>query len=152
MSAAEQVLEVQADAVQVARRVTRHRFGLLYRCCFLVGVDDTGRRVLMPLPTLPHTRWTLFIIGRASDCDLLLHSPFVSRHHARLLVATDEIVLADLGSRHGTIVNGERLDPGREQRLELGARLSFGDGELTLCSAGDAWDWVRADPRSSQWT
>src|SRR5262249_37169709 len=148
MSAAEPVtngnlsVDTQADAAAVACRVTRHRFGRLYRCHFLAGVDG-GQRVLLPLPTLPHTRWTLFIIGRASDCDLLLHSAFASRHHARLLVAADEIVLADLSSRHGTLVNRERIEPGREHRLELGARISFGDGELTLCSAGEAWDWVR---------
>jgi hypothetical protein len=46
-------------------------------------------------------------IGRASDCDLIIDRPDVSRHHAELLkldAATYE--LRDLGSTNGTQVNG----------------------------------------------
>jgi ABC-type multidrug transport system ATPase subunit/pSer/pThr/pTyr-binding forkhead associated (FHA) protein/ABC-type multidrug transport system permease subunit len=49
-------------------------------------------------------------IGRAADCDLLLDSPLVSRHHARLERSGATHVLIDLGSTNGTYVNSQRID------------------------------------------
>jgi ABC-type multidrug transport system ATPase subunit/pSer/pThr/pTyr-binding forkhead associated (FHA) protein/ABC-type multidrug transport system permease subunit len=49
-------------------------------------------------------------IGRAGDCDLLLDSPLVSRHHARLERAGPTHLLIDLGSTNGTYVNSQRID------------------------------------------
>ena len=46
-------------------------------------------------------------IGRAG-ADLVLEQPLVSREHAELLWQGDRHVLRDLGSEHGTFVNGER--------------------------------------------
>ena len=63
------------------------------------------------------------IIGRSSTADLALSDPFLSRQHARLLLADDELAIEDLGSRNGTFVNGAKLDgpmslsPGDEIRL-----------------------------------
>ncbi len=54
-----------------------------------------------------HDRLT---IGRASECDLLLDSPLVSRHHARLERSGPTHVLSDLGSTNGTYVNSQRID------------------------------------------
>jgi ABC transport system ATP-binding/permease protein len=44
-------------------------------------------------------------IGRAAECDLVLDSPLVSRHHARLERSGPTHVLTDLGSTNGTYVN-----------------------------------------------
>jgi ABC-type multidrug transport system ATPase subunit/pSer/pThr/pTyr-binding forkhead associated (FHA) protein len=55
-------------------------------------------------------------IGRATDCDLLLDSPLVSRHHARLERSGTAHILIDLGSTNGTYVNSQRID-----RVELRA-------------------------------
>jgi ABC transport system ATP-binding/permease protein len=55
-------------------------------------------------------------IGRASECNLVLDSPLVSRHHARLQRFGPAHILIDLGSTNGTYVNSQRID-----RVELHA-------------------------------
>jgi RNA polymerase subunit RPABC4/transcription elongation factor Spt4 len=54
------------------------------------------------------------IVGRASDCHVRIDSPSVSRHHLRLLVLGDSVIVYDLGSRNGTWVNGVRIEGPRE--------------------------------------
>ncbi|HTP08882.1 MAG TPA: FHA domain-containing protein [Anaerolineae bacterium] len=49
-------------------------------------------------------------IGRAAECDLVLDSPLVSRHHARLERSGPTHSLIDLGSTNGTYVNSQRID------------------------------------------
>lgn len=51
---------------------------------------------------------TLLTIGRA-DCDIVLDQPLVARRHAELVWEGDKHVLRDLGSQHGTWVNGVRV-------------------------------------------
>jgi hypothetical protein len=54
-----------------------------------------------------------FIIGREADCDLRLDDPRVSRHHAQLEVLDDgRVVLRDLGSANGTLVDGVKVEGG----------------------------------------
>jgi DNA-binding NtrC family response regulator/pSer/pThr/pTyr-binding forkhead associated (FHA) protein len=49
------------------------------------------------------------VIGRGPDAGLAVDDPLVSRAHAQLLVVPDGLRLSDLGSRHGTHVNGDRI-------------------------------------------
>ena len=49
------------------------------------------------------------LIGRGEDCRLRIRSSTVSRHHARVLVRGDRVVLEDLGSKNGTYVFGRRV-------------------------------------------
>ena len=49
------------------------------------------------------------IIGRDPEAAIVIDSPDVSRHHARLVVSDDAVTLEDLGSKNGTFVAGERL-------------------------------------------
>jgi hypothetical protein len=66
----------------------------------------------LPLLTLPRGPRTVFTIGRSPDCDLPLGDPTVSWVHAELRRVEDGWVLADLGSKNGTRVNGWRADSG----------------------------------------
>src|SRR5512143_2009621 len=52
----------------------------------------------------------LLTIGRAAECDLVLDSPLVSRHHARLERTGPAHLLIDLGSTNGTYVNSRRIE------------------------------------------
>src|SRR3954451_9982193 len=49
------------------------------------------------------------IIGRAEGSGLVLTEGGVSRKHARLFVDGNALMVEDLGSANGTIVDGERI-------------------------------------------
>ncbi len=63
------------------------------------------------------------LLGRGTDCDLRLVDPGVSRHHAELRVEDDQVVLVDLGSTNGTLVNGQ---PVRRVALTDGTNVTLG--------------------------
>src|SRR5271167_1395683 len=66
---------------------------------------------------------TPFTVGRKVDKDLVIADPRVSRDHAHITQEGPDFFLVDLGSKHGTYVNGERI---QRQKLERGDRLEFG--------------------------
>jgi serine phosphatase RsbU (regulator of sigma subunit) len=66
---------------------------------------------------------TPFTVGRKVDKDLVIADPRVSRDHAQIMQEGIDFFLIDLGSKHGTFVNGERI---QRQKLERGDRLEFG--------------------------
>src|ERR1700741_3248692 len=66
---------------------------------------------------------TPFTVGRKVDKDLVIADPRVSRDHAQIMQDGQEFFIEDLGSKHGTYVNGERI---QRQKLERGDRLEFG--------------------------
>ena len=49
------------------------------------------------------------VVGRALDADLTLSDPFASRRHSRLFRTGGELFIEDLGSRNGTLVNGQAI-------------------------------------------
>jgi hypothetical protein len=49
----------------------------------------------------------LISIGRASDNDVIVDDPEVSRHHCQLKLQHGAYSLADLGSRNGSWINGQ---------------------------------------------
>jgi hypothetical protein len=69
------------------------------------------------------------LIGRGSDCDVVLADAHASRHHARLEVRGGVFVLTDLGSTNGTRVNGHRV---REVVLGVGDRIELGQSTLRV--------------------
>jgi serine phosphatase RsbU (regulator of sigma subunit) len=64
-----------------------------------------------------------FTVGRKADKDLVIADPRVSRDHAQILQEGLDFFLEDLGSKHGTYLNGERI---QRHKLERGDRLEFG--------------------------
>jgi len=50
-----------------------------------------------------------FKIGRGETCHLRPNSEQVSREHAEFTISGESIVVRDLGSRNGTLVNGKAL-------------------------------------------
>src|SRR5271165_6699722 len=71
---------------------------------------------------------TPFSVGRKVDKDLVIADPRVSRDHAQIVLEEDGFFLVDQGSKHGTYVNGERI---QRQRLERNDRLEFGARDST---------------------
>jgi hypothetical protein len=56
------------------------------------------------------------VLGRASEADVMLADPSVSRLHAEVVAGDTEVVIRDLGSSNGTFVNGDRLTATTELR------------------------------------
>jgi pSer/pThr/pTyr-binding forkhead associated (FHA) protein len=50
-----------------------------------------------------------FVMGRAADCAVRLAGGLVSRHHARFRFVAGGVVVEDLGSRNGVIVNDKKI-------------------------------------------
>jgi pSer/pThr/pTyr-binding forkhead associated (FHA) protein len=62
------------------------------------------------------------VIGRGSDCDLVLDEPEMSRKHAMIEVTAGGIYLRDMGSSNGTFVNGVQV---RDAVLYTGDQIAF---------------------------
>jgi hypothetical protein len=75
------------------------------------------------------------VIGRAADADVVVADPLVSRRHARLSPRSGRLVLADLGSTNGTLVNGQAIT---EAVVAPGDRLQLGSTRLEIVVPGEA--------------
>jgi len=71
-----------------------------------------------------------FLIGRAEDCHLRPNSDAVSRHHCAITLQAGRVTIADLGSRNGTLVNGQRIKG--EEELKSGDHLRVGPLEFQV--------------------
>jgi ABC transport system ATP-binding/permease protein len=83
------------------------------------------------------------IVGRAADVDLVLNHPEVSRRHCRFSREGDEWFIEDLGSRRGTVVNGNRLSSrvplGQGDQIRIGpVTLAFGVSSETHAATWEA--------------
>lgn len=63
------------------------------------------------------------VVGRDASCDLVLDDGIVSRRHARFSVTEGKLTVVDLGSRHGTRVEGVALTG--PKLLPHGARVQI---------------------------
>ena len=84
----------------------------------LIFVQGNEQRTLY----LDHTPFT---IGRKMEKDLAIPDPRVSRDHALIISENGKFFVEDQGSKHGTFVNGERVQRKpleRNDRIEFGAR------------------------------
>ena len=72
---------------------------------------------------------TVANIGRLESNDIVLDDYKVSREHAVLKMSRNDMLLVDLASTHGTLVNGERID---RAALKFGDTIQIVNHELTL--------------------
>jgi methylglyoxal synthase len=72
------------------------------------------------------------IIGRSPECGLVLEGPDLSRQHAKFLSRDGNYYFVDLGSRNGSLVNGELSEPNREYLLNSGDKIRIGDFILNI--------------------
>jgi sigma-B regulation protein RsbU (phosphoserine phosphatase) len=86
----------------------------------LVFVQGNEQRII----NLDHSP---FSVGRKVDKDLVIADPRVSRDHAIIVSENGVFSVVDQGSKHGTFVNGERI---QNKTLERNDRLEFGVREV----------------------
>ena len=64
-------------------------------------------------------------IGRNRSCDIVLKEKYISGEHVRIWYEKGEWYLQDMGSRNGTMINGQRI---RDcVMLDAQDEISFGD-------------------------
>ncbi len=105
---------------------------------FVVRGSATTDCVTVSLPCL---------IGRSREADLFVDSLLVSRSHCRLDLVDGKVSLIDLGSRNGTMVNGEVIP--KNVPVELSNLSSFSIGPLTFQLEFQPAEVVHSDGQSA---
>src|SRR5262245_47602742 len=82
------------------------------------------------------------VFGRDPECQIVLDDASISRQHARLRISAT-CLLADLGSRNGTLLHGERLHSGDERQVSCGDSFFVGRVSVLLLPPN-------ASPRAEQ--
>lgn len=106
----------------------------------ILMIEHAGQKVQLTVNHAP------FTVGRKADKDLVIPDPRVSRDHAQIELVGTEYWISDQGSRHGTFVNGEKVERRRlakNDRLEFGARdgavVTFDPAEVGATPVGGEW-------------
>jgi pSer/pThr/pTyr-binding forkhead associated (FHA) protein len=71
-----------------------------------------------------------FVIGSAEDCSMRCPSSAVSPHHCELYVSRESLVIRDLGSETGVLVNDQRVE--YDHALQAGDHLRIGRLEFEV--------------------
>lgn len=97
-----------------------------HKAHILIVEDDKGRREII-------MKKGKYSMGRGQQCDIRLHSPFVSRHHATLIRQFDEegyiyyqVLDGDEQgklSANGILINGQKVNG---ETLKHGDKIIFG--------------------------
>lgn len=66
------------------------------------------------------------VMGRHSDCDVVINVPAVSREHARIIRTNGKYFVEDLKSRNGTLVNGQAIETEKLHPL-------FDNDQIKIC-------------------
>lgn len=110
------------------------------------GDDDGRTRVRMALPKYilrgvsgptfgkTYAMVGTLIVGRNSDCGICIPTDEISRHHAKLQVVPDGVMVEDMGSANGTFVNNQRVHAGT--LLKAGDELRMDTVRFLLMSPG----------------
>lgn len=78
--------------------------------------DDEGTMVQSEEISVPITHWES-VIGRDKNCDISIQDPVLSRNHGILMRDTKgNWTYRDLGSKNGTLINGEEVGSAVGQR------------------------------------
>ena len=109
---------------QAESTVTRRQSGRTMRqarASVLLEAADTGKKI-----RISHA---VAIVGRTSECDIVLRAADVSKQHCRIVVEEEQVMVEDLGSANGTFVNGE---PIQRAHLKDGDRLGIANYEFVV--------------------
>jgi hypothetical protein len=86
---------------------------------------------------------SMITVGRTPNNDIALKEPRVSKFHAYFRVVEDHVQLCDAGSRNGTWIGEERLDPRGSAGVVLsGEIVRFAHLRYQFLAPGAFWDWV----------
>ncbi|HXW56381.1 MAG TPA: SpoIIE family protein phosphatase [Candidatus Cybelea sp.] len=96
----------------------------------LVVIEPSGTRREVQISSFP------FRIGRQADNELTLRDSRISRQQAQITLDDGTVTIEDMGSRHGTFVNGEKII---RRELKANDRIDFGmNDSYKLMYIGDS--------------
>lgn len=104
---------------------------------WILLVDFGPEGLIVPLDR-PRMR-----VGRGSECDVVILMRSVSRQHAEIEISGDQVVLRDLDSTNGTLVNGQ---PIQEATITQDDEVQFGDIRAKFISKADAKQYRKTKP------
>lgn len=84
------------------------------------------------------------MVGRSSAAELVLADRFLSRRHARLLRRGEEWLVEDLGSRNGTLLNGNRVE--EPTRIKANDEIRLSGSVIMVRSAEDGSREITSAP------
>lgn len=90
----------------------------------LVLLARSGKQKSIPLPS------RVTVIGRRHNCDLRIPLESVSRRHCQLAEEDNHFRLRDLGSKNGTLLNGQKVE--EEKKVEAGDFIQIGAALFAL--------------------
>lgn len=68
----------------------------------------------------------LLVVGSSNSSNIVLSSPYVSAYHAEILLLDNgDIILEDKGSRNGTFLKENKLQPNTEVNIKRGDNVRF---------------------------
>lgn len=70
-------------------------------------------------------------IGRSSTCQVCLKDPLISNTHGLITLVDDHLIIKDLQSTNGIIINGKKI---QESKLYIGDIVKLGKTTLQLIS------------------
>ncbi len=85
----------------------------------LAGREQIGKSFVLDLEEI--------VIGRAVDAHIRIDDEGVSRYHCRILLSQERVVIEDLKSKNGTLVNGA---PVKTETLHSGDKLQVGSSTI----------------------
>ncbi len=106
-----------------------------------------GEAPMLFVPPLPPLRLEVgreVVIGRSAECELRVPSVAASRRHAAVVRRADDVLVRDLGSTNGTLVNGAKIEG--ERMLEPGDRIEVGGVVVTFCRVDASFASIDSAP------
>ncbi len=95
----------------------------------VVGGAEAGRRQRVTERPI--------VVGRSDEAGFVLHSNTVSRRHAELCWTGDGFTVRDLGSRHGTFIDGRRIDQNEIVEVPAHGAVQLGDSVVTISGGAE---------------
>jgi pSer/pThr/pTyr-binding forkhead associated (FHA) protein len=126
---------------------TIHRFGYAF-CGEARRPGDRGEVRVLSGATLRHGRYEVALlegenlIGRDPEAVVTVISHRASRRHARIVITEGRAALEDLGSKNGTLLNGQPVDG--SMPLHEGDDILIGR-QAFVCSEAPSADTTRTD-------
>lgn len=84
-----------------------HKGALGLKASYVDGVSEP--RVVTSTGAVYPIGHTPLVVGRSSECDIVITEPNVSRRHAEFWVTSEGVAVRDLQSTNGTMVNGHKI-------------------------------------------